>query len=91
MSTLDLSLDGLAEEGAFAAEEEQVFVLGVVEHLDGVALENVLQLVVLQDVVGLPALLVHQSETVDGVYLNALGDVQSLLDNVLADLFALVV
>lgn len=91
MRALDLPLDVLAEVGPLAAEAEQVLVLGVVEHLDGVALEDVLELVVLEHVVGLPALLVDQPEAIDRVYLDALGDVHPLLHDVLAHLLALVV
>lgn len=91
MGAFYLALDGLAEEGAFAAKEEQVFVLGVVQHLDGIPLEDVLQFVVLQDVIGFPAFLVDQPEAVNGVYLDPLGDVQSFLDNVLTHFLALVV
>jgi hypothetical protein len=85
------TFDNLAEDGAFSAEEEKVLVLGVIEHLDGVALEHVFQLIVLEDVIGLPALLIDQSETVDGVDLDAFGNVHALLDDVLSYFFRLVV
>lgn len=91
MGALDLPLDVLAEVGPLAAEAEQVLALGVVEHLYGVAFEDVLQLVVLQHVVGLPALLVHQSEAVHRVDLDALRNVHPLLHYVLPHFLALVV
>lgn len=58
MSPLDFALDGLTEDGAFSAIEEEVFVLSMVEHLDCIALEHILQFVVLQHIVGFPAFLV---------------------------------
>lgn len=91
MGSFDLSFEGLVELCALSTKEEEVFMLGVVKHLDSVALKDVLQLVVLQNIIGLPALLINESEAVNGVDLDALGDIEALLEDVLADVLALVV
>lgn len=91
MGALELAFDVLAEVGSLASETEQVLVLGVVQHLYGVALEDVLELIVLQHVVGLPSLLVDQPKAVDRVNLNPLGDVHPFLHDILAHLLTLVV
>lgn len=87
MCTLNFALDGFAEDGSLAAKEKKVLMLGVVEHLDGISFENVFELVVLENIIRFSALFVNQSEAVHRVYLNSLGNVHSLLDNVFPYLF----
>lgn len=86
-----LSLDVLAEVGSFSAEAEQVLVLCMVQHLDGVAFKDVLELIILQDVVWFSSFLVYKAETVDRVDLDTFGNVHPFLHDVLTHLFTLIV
>ena len=91
MRAFDLAFDVLAEVGSLASEAQQILVLGMVQHLYGIALEDVFKLVVLQHVVGLPSLLVHQPKAIHRVNLNTLGDIHPFLHDILAHFLTLVV
>ena len=87
----EFSAEGLGEGLAFGGEHEEVFLGLVVEHLDGGALEDVLQTVALDKVLGLATFALLKLKVIDGVYLNALGDVHPLLGHVLAQLISAIV
>ena len=64
----------------------------VVEHLDGTTLKNVLHAIILHHhLIGLATFSVNYTEVINRIDFNSLCNIYSLLQNVLSNLFTLVV
>jgi len=91
VGSLELPLGEFGVGRLPASKQQQIFILLMVEHLDSTALKNILDLAILQNLVGPPPLLLPQIKAVDSVDLNPLGDLRPLLDHILARLLRSVV
>lgn len=91
MSSFYFTFYGFGEERTFSSKEEKIFALGMVEHFDGVSFEYILQFIVLQDIVWLPAFFVDETKAVDGVDFDSLGDVEAFFDDILSHFFGFIV
>lgn len=90
MSSLEFSFGSLGKGSLFANELHKIFVLGVVNHLDGGSFEDVLALVVHDHFVEFPLLLL-KTKTVNSINLNPLGYFSSFLGNIFGRVFSFVV
>lgn len=91
MSSLQLPFNSLVVIQLLVLVKHEILLGAVVQHLDGIALENVLQFIVLEQIVRFSSLLTLNSKTIDCINFNTLVDVQSLLVDVLTNILRLII
>ena len=91
MSSLQLPFNSLVVIQLLVLVKHEILLGAVVQHLDRIALENVLQFIVLEQIVRFSSLLTLNSKTIDCINFNTLVDVQSLLVDVLTNILRLII
>ena len=91
MSSLQLPFNSLVVIQLLVLVKHDILLGAVVQHLDRIALENVLQFIVLEQIVRFSSLLTLNSKTIDCINFNTLVDVQSLLVDVLTNILRLII
>ena len=91
MSSLQLPFNSLVVIQLLVLVKHEILLGAVVQHLDRIALENVLQFIVLEQIVSFSSLLTLNSKTIDCINFNTLVDVQSLLVDVLTNILRLII